>query len=290
MLLRVSGEIAPGVFLVMLGKSCHYILQAERGVAVIDPGTPAHARALRARLAQTKLPSSVIRVLLTHSHPERAGGVRFVGQPNGTTFHIPRGELELFRSADSIAALEREAAEIVPDESSSEPLLHQRLVDVAGVGEGSVISWGSGIEIVVFPLPLHTEHSCAYLINPLRVLIVDEGLGYYNGRGPSAVGADWRPDLIESSIKRIIDLDVQVLGLPYGGALTGSLVRKHLDEMLAGYQDLSREVAAAKGEGVDPAEMRAQIFEYFYSTLDGDRSLLVSRDRSFEALCGHLGI
>lgn len=77
-------EVAPGVLrsqlpiaLPGLGHVNMYILEDERGVAVVDPGLPGPTsyKALRARLASAGIPlKRVHTVVVTHSHPDHFGG------------------------------------------------------------------------------------------------------------------------------------------------------------------------------------------------------------------------
>jgi glyoxylase-like metal-dependent hydrolase (beta-lactamase superfamily II) len=77
-------EVAPGVLraqlpiaLPGLGHVNMYILEDERGVAVVDPGLPGPAawKALRARLHTAGIPlARVHSVVVTHSHPDHFGG------------------------------------------------------------------------------------------------------------------------------------------------------------------------------------------------------------------------
>jgi glyoxylase-like metal-dependent hydrolase (beta-lactamase superfamily II) len=77
-------EVAPGVLrtqlpisLPGLGHVNMYVLEDERGVAVVDPGLPGPAswKALRRRLASIGVPlRRVHTVIVTHSHPDHFGG------------------------------------------------------------------------------------------------------------------------------------------------------------------------------------------------------------------------
>jgi glyoxylase-like metal-dependent hydrolase (beta-lactamase superfamily II) len=77
-------EVAPGVLraqlpiaLPGLGHVNMYLLEDERGVAVVDPGLPGPMawKALKARLAAAGVPlRRVHSVVVTHSHPDHFGG------------------------------------------------------------------------------------------------------------------------------------------------------------------------------------------------------------------------
>ncbi len=85
--------VAPGVLraqlpvdLPGLGHVNCYLLEDERGVAVVDPGLPSAAsyKALRSLLATAGFPvSRVHTVIVTHSHPDHFGGAGRLRQESG---------------------------------------------------------------------------------------------------------------------------------------------------------------------------------------------------------------
>jgi glyoxylase-like metal-dependent hydrolase (beta-lactamase superfamily II) len=86
-------EVAPGVLRCQLpidmpglGHVNCYVLEDERGVAVVDPGLPGRATlaTLTARLASTGIPlRRVHTVIVTHSHPDHFGGAGWVRKETG---------------------------------------------------------------------------------------------------------------------------------------------------------------------------------------------------------------
>jgi len=86
-------EVAPGVLLVQLpidlpglGHVNCYVLEDERGVAVVDPGLPGPRpfKQFTARLAAAGIPlSRVHTVVVTHSHPDHYGGAGRIRHESG---------------------------------------------------------------------------------------------------------------------------------------------------------------------------------------------------------------
>lgn len=103
-------EVAPGVLRMQLpiempglGHVNCYVLQDDRGVAIVDPGLPGAATwaALQQRLGQAGLkPADVHTVIVTHSHPDHFGTAGKVVEETGATlvahsaFHTWWGEGE----------------------------------------------------------------------------------------------------------------------------------------------------------------------------------------------------
>ncbi len=86
-------EIAAGVLRMQLpidmpglGHTNCYVLEDERGVAVVDPGLPGRQtlKTIEQRLASVDVPlSRVHTVLVTHSHPDHFGGAAWIRQATG---------------------------------------------------------------------------------------------------------------------------------------------------------------------------------------------------------------
>jgi glyoxylase-like metal-dependent hydrolase (beta-lactamase superfamily II) len=86
-------EVAPGVLraqlpidLTGLGHVNCYVLEDERGVAVVDPGLPGPKsfKALTERLRSVGVPMSRVHtVVVTHSHPDHYGGAGWVRRESG---------------------------------------------------------------------------------------------------------------------------------------------------------------------------------------------------------------
>lgn len=86
-------EVAPGVLRIQLpidmpglGHVNCYVLEDERGVAVVDPGLPGRATfdTLTARLASIGVPlRRVHTVVVTHSHPDHYGGAGRIRHASG---------------------------------------------------------------------------------------------------------------------------------------------------------------------------------------------------------------
>jgi glyoxylase-like metal-dependent hydrolase (beta-lactamase superfamily II) len=86
-------EVAPGVLRAQLpidmpglGHVNCYVLEDERGVAVVDPGLPgtSSAKALSARLRSVGVPlRRVHTVVVTHSHPDHYGGAGWLRHESG---------------------------------------------------------------------------------------------------------------------------------------------------------------------------------------------------------------
>jgi len=92
-------EVAPGILrtqlpanITGLGHVNMYVLEDERGVAVVDPGLPTKESwaALTDRLATIGVPMKRVHsIIVTHSHPDHYGGAARLQNESGAVYSAP---------------------------------------------------------------------------------------------------------------------------------------------------------------------------------------------------------
>lgn len=295
MLVRSNGEFLPGVFLFTLGQSCHYAVRCEDGFFSFDPGSPLHSRALQQRWEGAHLPLRELRgVFLTHGHVERVGGVgELPAQP----------EVKIYGS-ESLASAAADEQWRIESVSELQQLMNTHLEEGVGKDTGSVLfdtlanlepvgtsrkfELGGGRSMRILPLPLHTANSLGYFILPDRVLVCDEGLGFYNPAGTPAPGVDalaGTPSNAIQLLEQVLELDARWIALPYQGVLQGELVLEHICGVRDLLQELDRETKGARANGVATLDIATAIREQIYIPLQvRDRAMRMSVERSAAAL------
>jgi glyoxylase-like metal-dependent hydrolase (beta-lactamase superfamily II) len=70
-----SPELSPGIHLIDTGASNAYLVLDEAGLVVIDTGLPGGGKKIVASIqALGRRPEEIIRIVLTHQHPDHIGG------------------------------------------------------------------------------------------------------------------------------------------------------------------------------------------------------------------------
>ena len=297
MFIRSSGEVLPGIFMLSLGYSCHYVVVENDCVTVFEPGTGRHYDGILSRLRELGLPERVRGVYLSHLHEERASGALAI--------LLHEKESELFYAAiDEAPGHDAVLTQFLNTELSSQPraatsapLQKDSIAEAVSrthtLREGfpfTVNPRGGPYEIVPVSSSVHTPRSLLYLIRPGNLLIGDETLGCYRGKDGSTPCPDHSPFAFTALRTRLFDLNVEMIALPFGGILTGDLVRKHIDALDQHIRAVPLEVEAARREGISQEESRSQLYDYFFSGYPNDPFLQASLSRSFKAWCSHLGI
>src|SRR5690242_7411063 len=172
--------IAPGVWRIpLLGDFVNgFILRDDDGqVTLVDMGVKQSGKKVMAALASIGSgPSDVTRLMLTHAHPDHAGGAAYVAKETGHDFGIHEADADFVRRGVS------------PPRDQS--FLLGRLLGrgkngfpPVSVGEtftdGQVIPFAGGIQVV--HTPGHSPGHASYLLRDSGVLITGDAI--FNVRG-----------------------------------------------------------------------------------------------------------
>jgi glyoxylase-like metal-dependent hydrolase (beta-lactamase superfamily II) len=296
MLVAASGYIHEQVGLITLGHTCRYLAGTADNAVLFDVGLSGHVEPLLRRLGTIGI-SSIDKVVLTHLHPDRIAGVamlrrrfsnlRLVGSPemqdrlsNSDFVRLVYEEdlrlSQLFAHVDFKSLLSfEEFNELIKIDSV--------------IKDSDLLQVAPGMEARVFSCPGHTAESLAFLLLPSHYLITDEGFGYHRGRDPVAPGGDESLRQEAASLKRFEEHEILGLCLPYVGALTGTLVAKHLTQLLINIDDLQRECEKAFQDNLAPDYIKDTVRAGFYTSDSRDPLLQQALAASFEAIWHQIG-
>ena len=173
-------QLAAGVWRIPLVRDFvnGFILRDDDGqVTLIDMGVKQSGKKVMAALASIGSgPSDVTRLMLTHAHPDHAGGAAYVAQETGREFGIHEAD----------AGFAREGVSPPRDQSFLLGRLLARSKNgfpPVSVGEtltdGQVIPFAGGIQVV--HTPGHSPGHASYLLQESGVLITGDAI--FNVRG-----------------------------------------------------------------------------------------------------------
>lgn len=292
MFISASSELYPELFLLKLGDSCHYVVQADGTSWLFDPGTPLHVMHLERRLAdlgQQLHPRS--KCLLTHLHAERVGGIAALKSLHAGCEVFASGPMK--EHMDDSPFMERMREDLqrmhklrpsadwtVPDAAELQAALEPAHLLV----DSDCLKLSESLSLRVVGSPLHTDHSLLYYLEPARFLIVDEGLGYFRGKDLSSPGADLQLKSAHQFVEKIIDLDVAAICFPFMGVITGELVGRYLKSMNDAVEQLYAAVARARQDTIPTLEIQQSIREQFYSLPTRDPFLKYCLERTYQAI------
>jgi glyoxylase-like metal-dependent hydrolase (beta-lactamase superfamily II) len=172
--------LAPGVWRIPLVRDFvnGFILRDDDGqVTLIDMGITRSGPKVMAALASIGSgPSDVTRLMLTHAHPDHAGGAKYVADATGRQFGIHEADAEYLRSGrgpqrDTTIPLGKLFAKL-PSTFPAAPVAET-------FTDGQVVPFAGGIEVI--HTPGHSPGHASYLHQSSGVLITGDAI--FNVRG-----------------------------------------------------------------------------------------------------------
>jgi glyoxylase-like metal-dependent hydrolase (beta-lactamase superfamily II) len=298
MFLRASGLIYERLYLITLGTTCRYAIVAESGdIALSDPGATVHVRALKERFDRFKLPFANVRqIFITHLDADRVAGIPLLRRLNpslkvyGTAaMHAQLADRSFVQALyDHDRRISEAFGAVSPaDELTFEEFTKGLRIDKHLV-ENDSMQLDEDITIRSVSTPGHRPHSVAYLVVPHEFAIVDETFGYFHGRNLAAPGGDINLQEALASIRKFNDIQLNGIGFSYGGAVTGTLTKRHLLAIPQNTEDLMREVSKARNEGFTETEIEEQVSAAFYTSSSNDYCHIESLDGTFKAVMRQL--
>lgn len=210
-------ELAPGVWRVpLLGDWINgFIFRDDDGqVTLLDMGLKSHGpKVLRALSTIGSGPSDVTRLLLTHAHPDHAGGAARVAQETGRGFGIHTDDAGFARRGESPPRDPRYRLGVLMQKlrlgTSFPPVpVEQELHD------GDVLAVAGHLRVI--HTPGHSPGHASFLHEPSGVLITGDALFNFNRVGwpVRAFCTDFR--LTQRSAQRLSELDYAIAAFTHG--------------------------------------------------------------------------
>jgi glyoxylase-like metal-dependent hydrolase (beta-lactamase superfamily II) len=210
-------ELAPGVWRIpLLGDFVNgFILRDDDGqVTLVDMGVKQSGPKVLAALAAIGSgPSDVTRLLLTHAHPDHAGGAAHVAKATGRDFGIheadaPYAEAGASPPRDQSFLMARIMTRLMGSNAFPAVTVGERLID------GQVLDVAGGLEVV--HTPGHSPGHVAYLHRRSGVLVTGDSI--FNVRGVrwpiKSFCTDFR--LTQKTAHRLAELDYTTAAFTHG--------------------------------------------------------------------------
>ncbi len=215
-------ELADGVhqLAVTAGVNC-WVLRDEHGVTLIDTGLA--RKGLIPKLGRLGIaPGDVTRVLLTHAHPDHAGGIAgLIRAGADPTIEVGEDDLPIVRgeqdqpTSDASTWSGRLFNRVPPPGPFGAPVVHP---NATALRPGDHLPFAGGIEVVA--TPGHTPGHLAFHLTAHGLVIGGDVLFNLFSLRPSPAFLCWRIAPNHTSMTRIADLAPRTLALAHGRAVT----------------------------------------------------------------------
>ncbi|NDC36846.1 MAG: hypothetical protein EBZ48_02205 [Proteobacteria bacterium] len=264
MLIRASGTITAGLSLLTLGASSRYLLSITPEDAVLfNPGCSAQVPALLNRLLVNSAvtPKHLSTICITHIEASTVAAAIHLKNlnPSIQVIGAKTHRVQLEQSWGQIITEDLELRHMLPSVQCPElPKVPPQLFD-RYLGDGEAIELSQNYSLRCIYAPGSSEHACAYLIEPLRCLIVDSVAGYFRGRNLPGPGTNYSVDATQRTLERFEQLDIAILCLPFLGALSGEMIGRHLASLRRVLVDVTTEASRAYRDGIPEQEILTQV-------------------------------
>ena len=204
-------EVVPGVYQLRALGARVTALMGHDGIVLVDAGGRGSLPMIAAGLAKLGAALDQVRlVVLTHSHPDHAGGLARLVEATSARVAIHRTEEAIISGAEPVptpfrnALLARLTRPILP-------LLYGKPVRVDHpLDNGATLDWAEEVQVV--HTPGHTRGSISLYVASKRVLIVGDALQHrFRRLSPPARSVTQDYDQARDSLKQLTSFDFQLM-------------------------------------------------------------------------------
>ena len=277
MIIKNTGKIIDGLYMVGTSVMPVYLLDAEKP-AIFDAGLAFFGKIYADGIRQILGRRNPQYCFLTHSHFDHCGSVSVLKNEfsNLKVAASTRAKNVLGRP-NAIALIRKltraneKLARTVGFELTGFARFEPFDVDVI-LKEGDSIELSAGLTVQVFETPGHTRDCLSYFIPENKVLFCSEAAGVPDLNGYIVPEALVDFDQYYESMRRLSQLDVEVLCLGHRQALTGRDAKNYFQKSMAHCRDFFNLVASSLAEeGNDVRKVVARVKAIQYDPIKGPK-------------------
>lgn len=221
-------QIFPGVYEFANGPVNEWLMEDKDGWTLVDTGYPnQHQNILDAITAFGKKPTDIKRIVMTHDHPDHAGGLAAIKQATGAPAwmhhldaEVVRGHVPMFRSTPSPGIVAwimynrfiKNVPGVVPQAEIENEITDGQLLPISG-----------GLRVI--HTPGHSAGHCAFMLErDGGLLFAVDACANVMGLSPSIVYDDHKQG--RESLRKLAGLNFSAVCFGHGKVLSGENAKK----------------------------------------------------------------
>lgn len=268
MLIEKTGKISEHIDM-LGGPEIPFYLVKGQDWALVDAGvSPAIPTVFEQIKQYPQIEDKLKYLFLTHSHFDHAGGLGFIlarfpkiiviaSQTSAEVFQKPK-------AVDYIRGMNSALAKFAGMDFEKLGFKEEALRVDRVVKEGDRIGLGAGVEMEVYDAPGHSRCSLAYVLNPDRALFSGEAIGFYNREDQVLPEALSSFNEFISTLEKLGGLDLKMICLPHGGALTGEAFTTYFPLALEWAKKFQADLKGRVQSGQSDQQILDQMTAEFY--------------------------
>jgi glyoxylase-like metal-dependent hydrolase (beta-lactamase superfamily II) len=244
-----------------------YIVKGEKNF-LIDAGAAAKAPECYERINKVLAETSgqenekIDTLILTHSHWDHTGGSFYLQQKYKFNVIASRRTVHLLQKKKVVTVIDQMNQEFKKFMNLTSDTRFDMLKNLGAVGEGDSIPISSDRYFEVIESPGHTKCSLAFLLHPEKILFPGDTVGLMEPDGTIRPVFFSSYTEYEHSLKRIIDLEVEVLAFPHNRFIRGKeKVEEYLEKSLVRTHDVKEKIRKFLEKEQDSARAAEALYE-----------------------------
>jgi len=255
--------------ILLLGNTnFNYYLAGQKEAVIIECGMTAGVSLLAEQWASLPQKPEVKYILAMHSHFDHVCGIAMLKTLFPSALAVGSARTQKILTSDKVKQALKRADDIVTAAYIKNGLLKEKPADLniellgidLCVGDGDSLNLGNDLKIDIFETPGHSPCSISAYFEQDKAMFLSDAAGYRDDSGLMSPVFFQDYELYINSIKRIMDIPTEILGVGHGKVCTGKEVQEYYKDGLLAAQEAFAEIKSKLEKGISEEAVTTELF------------------------------